>query len=58
MLIFSERHLRQVLTEYEAHYHAHRPHRALEQRSPTGIVVNRLPDVAGAVRRHPVLGEV
>jgi putative transposase len=35
MLIFSERQLVRVLREYEDHYNTHRPHRALEQRSPT-----------------------
>jgi putative transposase len=28
MLIFGERHLRQVLAMYAAHYHGWRPHRA------------------------------
>jgi hypothetical protein len=37
MLIFHERQLRQVLTDYEDHYNTHRPHRALEQRSPMGL---------------------
>jgi transposase InsO family protein len=36
MLIFHERQLRHVLSEYEDHYNTHRPHRALEQRSPNG----------------------
>src|SRR5450755_4532233 len=35
MLIFSEHQLYRVLTEYENHYNTHRPHRALEQRTPT-----------------------
>ena len=34
MLIFGERHLRQVLAVYAAHYNARRPHRALRLRSP------------------------
>jgi putative transposase len=34
MLIVSEHHLRQVLTEYLAHYNTARPHRALDQLSP------------------------
>lgn len=34
MLIFHERQLVQVLTEFESHYNTHRPHRALEQRPP------------------------
>jgi putative transposase len=34
LLIYSERHLRQVLTEYLAHYNQHRPHRALGRWPP------------------------
>ena len=34
MLIFGERHLRQVLAVYAAHYNARRPHRALRLRPP------------------------
>jgi putative transposase len=34
ILIVSERHLRRVLAEYEAHFNTHRPHRALDQASP------------------------
>lgn len=32
MLIFGERHLRAVLTEYARHYNRRRPHRALHLR--------------------------
>ncbi len=34
MLIFSERHLRPVLAEYEAHYNGRRPHRSRQLRPP------------------------
>ncbi|MBO3747512.1 integrase core domain-containing protein [Streptosporangiaceae bacterium NEAU-GS5] len=34
MLIFSERQLRKVLSEYIQHYNSHRPHRSLGQRPP------------------------
>jgi transposase InsO family protein len=34
MLIFGERHLRAVLTEYARHYNRRRPHRALHLHPP------------------------
>jgi putative transposase len=34
MLIFGERHLRTVLTEYETHYNGRRPHRSRQLRPP------------------------
>jgi hypothetical protein len=34
MLIFSERHLRLVLAQYEAHYNGRRPHRSRQLRPP------------------------
>ena len=34
MLIFGERHLRRVLTEYTAHYNGRRPHRSRQLRPP------------------------
>lgn len=34
MLIFGERHLRTILTDYEAHYNGRRPHRSRELRPP------------------------
>jgi hypothetical protein len=34
MLIFSQRHLRVVLTEYVRHYNGRRPHRARDLRPP------------------------
>jgi hypothetical protein len=34
MLIFNQRHLRAVLTEYVQHYNGRRPHRARELRPP------------------------
>jgi putative transposase len=37
MLILNERHLRTVvLTEYQAHYNAARPHQGIAQRVPDG----------------------
>jgi putative transposase len=40
ILIVNAAHLRKVLTEYEHHFNAHRPHRALNQASP----LRALPD--------------
>ena len=34
MLIFSERHLRSILAEYEAHYNGRRPHRSRQLHPP------------------------
>jgi putative transposase len=56
MLIFHERQLIHVLTEYEHHHNTHRPHRALEQRSPIDSGEPQQPCLAGAVRRTEVLG--
>ena len=56
MLIFNEQQLRHVLAEYEDHYNTHRPHRALEQRSPIAVDANRLPRSAGVVQRREILG--
>jgi putative transposase len=52
MLIFKERQLVHVLAEYEAHYNVHRPHRALEQRSPTESCAKRLPPTTDLIRRE------
>jgi putative transposase len=55
MLIFGERHLRAVLTEYAAHYNRRRPHRSLDLRAPAdGAEVIRLP--VGRMERRQVLG--
>jgi putative transposase len=57
MLIFGERQLVRVLSEYERHYNTHRPHRALDQLSPVAADAERLPHAsAGSVRRTQVLG--
>jgi putative transposase len=55
MLIFGERHLRQVIAVYAAHYNTARPHRALQLRSPHPT--SPVPEpVHGRIRRRPILG--
>jgi putative transposase len=55
MLIFGERHLRSVMTEYARHYNERRPHRALKLQSPRPD--HRIPDLCQErVRRRIVLG--
>jgi putative transposase len=34
LLVYGERHLRQILAEYALHYNDHRPHQSREQRPP------------------------
>jgi putative transposase len=55
MLIFGERHLRNVLARYSAHYNRHRPHRALQLRPPRSQVLVPEP-VHGKIRRRPIFG--
>ena len=55
ILIFGERHLRNALAAYAAHYNARRPHRGLQLRPPRpeGLV----PEPAyGRIQRRPILG--
>ena len=55
MLIVGERHLATVLTEYVAHYNAHRPHRSLGQQPPKPAP--HVVDLnAARVQRRPILG--
>ena len=55
MLIFGERHLRQMLAVCAAHYNAGRPHRALRLRPPRPT--SPVPAVVhGRIRRRPILG--
>jgi transposase InsO family protein len=55
MLIFGERHLRQVLAGYADHYNARRPHRALQLRPPRSIWPVPEP-VDRRIQRRPILG--
>jgi putative transposase len=55
MLIFGERHLRVVMTEYEAHYNGRRPHRSreLRPRRPDHLVADLSRE---RIKRRRVLG--
>jgi putative transposase len=57
LLIYSERHLRRVLVEYERHYKHHRPHRARDRRPPQPISTVAPTDLHKAqLMREEVLG--
>ncbi|WP_157254947.1 integrase core domain-containing protein [Nonomuraea typhae] len=51
LLVYGERHLRQVLAEYERHYNQHRPHQALSLRPPTRDPAKK-PDLAARIQRR------
>ena len=55
MLIFSERHLRMILAQYEAHYKGRRPHRGRELHPPRPN--HPVADLSQErIRRRPILG--
>ena len=55
MLIFSERHLRLVLAQYQAHYNGRRPHRSRQLRPPRPD--HPVADLSQRrIQRQPVLG--
>jgi hypothetical protein len=60
MLILGEAHLRAVLTEYQAHYNAARPHQGIAQRVPADECDTDPATVTNVgtrqIRRKPVLG--
>jgi len=58
LLIVNRRHLERVLPVYVEHYNAHRPHRALQQRAPSGVPQPDSVTVVAldSVRRQDVLG--
>jgi putative transposase len=55
MLILNERHLRQVLEEYVAHYNSARAHRSLNLHAPLDDT-NIIPFPSGRIRRNPIHG--
>jgi len=58
LLIVNRRHLERVLPVYVEHYNAHRPHRALQQRAPSGVPQPDSVTVVAldSVHRQDVLG--
>jgi transposase InsO family protein len=60
MLIFNEKHLSKILTEYIKHYDDHRPHQSRGQRPPNveTTVTRPITDLADirSVQRQPILG--
>ncbi len=60
VLVLGDRHLRAVLTEYQAHYNPARPHQGIAQRVPgdeTDATRATVTDLdRQQIRRKPVLG--
>ena len=56
ILIVNAAHLRKVLTEYEDHFNAHRPHRALNQASPLRPLPDPVDADIDAIRRDRLGG--
>ena len=54
LLIYGERHLRQILAEYSRHYNKHRPHQSREQRPPLHEPGQTI-DVTARIKRRQVL---
>jgi putative transposase len=58
-LIWNQRHLLQVLREYETHDNEHRPHRSLQQAAPLKQLPTPVHDLdAVRVSRHDRIGGV
>ena len=55
MLIFGERHLREVLAQYARHYNGHRPHQGL-QREPPQRQPRHTVDITARIERRQVIG--
>ena len=54
LLIYGERHLRQILAEYARHYNHHRPHQSREQRPPLHEPSQAV-DMTAQIRRRQVV---
>jgi putative transposase len=57
LLIVSDRHLRGVLTEWQAHYNEHRPHQGRQQQAPNDSP-DREVNLTAAIQRRSVLGGI
>jgi hypothetical protein len=57
MLIYDERHLRSILSEYADHYNGHRPHQSRQQRPPDHDMPLVVP-LDAPVQRRKTLGGV
>jgi putative transposase len=55
LIILNERHLRQVLAEYQDYFNTRRPHQGIEQDSPLGL--EPIP-IEGPIRHRDVLGGI
>ena len=55
LIIFNERHLRTILTEYALHYNRARPHRSLDLSPPVALMAAPPPE-RGKITARPVLG--
>jgi putative transposase len=56
LLVYGERHLRRILTEYSRHYNGHRPHQSREQRPPLHEPGQPIDVTARIERTHVVHG--
>jgi putative transposase len=55
-LVINERHLRNVLAEYETHFNARRPHRTLNQANPQRALPDPVDDDIKVIRRDRLGG--
>jgi hypothetical protein len=63
MMVFNERRLSKILTEYTGHYNDHRPHQSRDQRPPSvetmvARPITSLADVRSVRRQHVLSGLV
>jgi putative transposase len=56
LLIYNQRHLTHIVTEYVRHYNTHRPHRSLDQRPPLPGPAAATPAGPHVLHRERILG--